>query len=70
MGKKIELLKDHADFGAQFCDVCVAFIDALLINVDFPACGKFEKLMDLKRVDFPEPEGPMMARTSPWGDLP
>lgn len=71
IGKKIVKLKNHGRIAADMKDFLFAgafhINDGFLIKLKRPFISGSQKLMVLKKVVFPLPEGPMMTVTLPVG---
>ena len=66
-GDKIELLKDEPEFiPSQGCQLIIREgLDTPASDEDITLRRNIKTAIMLSRVDFPEPEGPMMAMNSP-----
>ena len=74
LGEGIGLLEHHADAGAQLHDVEAGVVDVLAVDLDLAghaALGmvSFMRLMQRRKVDLPQPDGPMKAITPLLGDV-
>ena len=63
--KKIEALKDHAHVLTDLVDIGLGSVMRFPSNQISPEVGSSRRFRHLRKVLFPEPEGPMMATFSP-----
>jgi hypothetical protein len=66
--ERVGLLEDHADLGAQLHRVDAIVVDILAVERDLPSTRatsivSFIRLRQRRKVDLPQPEGPMNAVT-------
>jgi hypothetical protein len=63
-GKKIELLKDHADAASCSIEVDIRMSDFNAVNKHSPEVGASSRLIHRNNVDLPEPDGPITQTSS------
>ena len=69
LGKRVGLLEHHPDASPELDDVQAAVVDVLTVDFD-PAVTRadgivsFIRLMQRRKVDLPQPDGPMKAVTA------
>ena len=66
VGEQVELLEHHAHPGAELVDVVFGIGDVHASKVMVPEVGSSSRFRQRRKVDLPEPEGPIMATFSPW----
>lgn len=59
------MLKHHSEVLSNFIDVCFLIGNLFLLYPDLSGGRFLQQIHAAQKVDFPEPDGPMMATTSP-----
>lgn len=65
MWKQIKLLKYHADFLTMTVNIHLGICNIHVFKQDFSPVGSSIRFKERRNVDLPEPEGPIIATTSP-----
>lgn len=66
MGEQVEMLEHHADLLADFMNLFLEEVKFLPLISMVPELGVSSKFKQRRKVDLPEPDGPMIATTSPF----
>ena len=71
LGEGIGLLEHHADARAQLHHIARRILDVLAVEQDrpvtrAPAMVSFMRFRQRRKVDLPQPEGPIIASTCRW----
>lgn len=64
--KQIKLLEHHSDFFPYMVNIHRLTVISVPSNRTCPLVGISNRFKDRRNVDFPQPEGPINARTSPF----
>ena len=65
MRKQIELLEYHSDLLTMTVDIHLGICDVGSLKEDFSPGRLLKEIQERRNVDLPQPDGPIMATTSP-----